>query len=194
MCRLQAYAYCGCYYALPADLYDCANVQLKVRPNTPASTLINSGAPQNSNPPTTGQSLISFLSYGPSSSSDTPGSSDISTLVSSSPPPPLGSYPTVSSSSSISSPTSEPSKLTLTGPPQPSRTQVTSTVRSVVTTTGITAVTSPYSTVSSYTTSQPPRSIAVMAAALLRLYLLLPPERNRMYRSFLESPRRVSRQ
>jgi len=37
--RLQAYAYCGCYYYLPEDLYSCANVELKVWPKQSAATV-----------------------------------------------------------------------------------------------------------------------------------------------------------
>ena len=45
---LQAYAQCGCDYALPAEIANCANVALNIRPDTPASLLIYHGAPQTS--------------------------------------------------------------------------------------------------------------------------------------------------
>ncbi|KAL8869629.1 MAG: hypothetical protein Q9174_004129 [Haloplaca sp. 1 TL-2023] len=34
MCRIQAYAYCGCYFALPEQLYNCANVELELHGNS----------------------------------------------------------------------------------------------------------------------------------------------------------------
>lgn len=59
---------------MPADISNCANVQLEVRPNTPASTVI--GGPKATSdlltgaisptPTGGGQSLIPFLSFGPS--------------------------------------------------------------------------------------------------------------------------------
>ncbi|KAL8982415.1 MAG: hypothetical protein Q9177_005280, partial [Variospora cf. flavescens] len=44
---IQAYAYCGCYFALPTQLYNCANVELEVRNRdyfapAPTSTLLTS--------------------------------------------------------------------------------------------------------------------------------------------------------
>ena len=30
---VDIYKYCGCWYSMPADLYDCANVILEIRPN-----------------------------------------------------------------------------------------------------------------------------------------------------------------
>ncbi|KAL8905591.1 MAG: hypothetical protein Q9207_002541 [Kuettlingeria erythrocarpa] len=43
----QAYAYCGCYFALPDQLYDCANIELQIRGGAdfdpaPTSTLLTS--------------------------------------------------------------------------------------------------------------------------------------------------------
>lgn len=34
---MQAYAYCGCYYTLPASLADCANEQLQIQPQGTAT-------------------------------------------------------------------------------------------------------------------------------------------------------------
>ncbi|KAL9010877.1 MAG: hypothetical protein Q9173_004224, partial [Seirophora scorigena] len=44
---VQAYAYCGCYFALPTQLYNCANVELEVHNRNdfapvPTSTLLTS--------------------------------------------------------------------------------------------------------------------------------------------------------
>ena len=183
MCSLQAYAYCGCYYALPADLYDCANIQLEVRPNTPVTSTIQGGAPASSGlltgaisptaaPTYGGQSLISFLPHGPSSSSDvsSPGFTSASTT---SYPVPCGteggvgcytpsSLSNTVSSTSTSSLSFDTHELTVTTPPRPSGIQITSTVTSVISTTGVTTITScpaslspctsPYSSVSAYTT------------------------------------------
>jgi hypothetical protein len=44
---LDVYKYCGCWYLIPADLYDCANVILEIRPNAittstiPTSTILS---------------------------------------------------------------------------------------------------------------------------------------------------------
>ena len=58
---LQAYAICGCYWALPADLAECAKVILEFRPNTPASSYINKGAPSTSGLLTSAISLTDSL-------------------------------------------------------------------------------------------------------------------------------------
>jgi len=205
---LQAYAYCGCYYALPADISICANVQLEVRPNTPASTVI--GGPKattdlltgaiSPTPTGGGQSLIPFLSFGPSTTQNSVAASSTYAPSSTQPavcgleggsgcyaPSPLsntsalptthatvcssgggvGCYASASasdtfSSASSSSPSLDPSQTTLTVPPRPSGTQSTSTVTSVIATTGVTTInscppslpscTNPGSTVSTYTT------------------------------------------
>ena len=78
---LQAYAYCGCYYALPDQLYTCANVQLQIRPNKPAATTslatgttdyVGSGFLTGPiSPSSTGQSLLSF--FNPTASPTTVG-------------------------------------------------------------------------------------------------------------------------
>jgi len=219
MYSLQAYAYCGCYYAFPADMSTCANVQLEVRPNTPASAVI--GGPKATSdlltgaisptPTGGGQSLIPFLSFGPSTIQDSATASSTlaatasgtSAAAVSSTSTPSGTHPvvcgpeggstcyapsspsstsalptthptvcgsgggigcsaTASSSDTFSSPSFDPSKATLTLPPRPSGTQSTSIVTSVISTTGVTTITScpsslpscivPISTISTYTT------------------------------------------
>lgn len=37
---VDIYKYCGCWYTMPADLYDCANVILEIRPNAPILSTI----------------------------------------------------------------------------------------------------------------------------------------------------------
>ena len=59
---LQAYAYCGCLFSTPYDLYRCAQVQLEARPYVPASIIAPNAIPTGALP---GQSLISFLSNNP---------------------------------------------------------------------------------------------------------------------------------
>lgn len=37
---VDVYKYCGCWYSMPADLYDCANVILEIRPNALTTSTI----------------------------------------------------------------------------------------------------------------------------------------------------------
>lgn len=119
-----------------------------------------------------GQSLIPFLSFGSSTTQTSAAASSTYTPSSTQPiacgsEGGVGCYAPASpsnifSSTSSSPPSLDPFKSTLTLPPRPSGTQSTSTVASVVATTGVTTIiscppsqpscTAPGSTVSTYTT------------------------------------------
>ncbi|KAG7004825.1 NADH-ubiquinone oxidoreductase 19.3 kda subunit [Physcia stellaris] len=145
---LQAYAYCGCIYTLPNDLYDCARVQIGARPFAPATVIDPNSVPS---PTPSARNAASFSS---SRVAPTPSGLAVSAAAR------LTVTLTVTSISRVTAPCTSISRATTT---------VTSISRVTATVTSTSRVTSTVTSISRVTPT--PNAVALSVGARLTVTL-----------------------